>query len=164
MTACNLCTQTATRFAQKNMQMLIVLWVLTILTGCAATQPVPLGPVQEEPSPHVRLAMQLYEAESYPEAAISFLRAATLSRSADLRRRYLGAAALCRLKDGDRAGFLETEGQLEASLSDTERWLPPREIADIIGLGRLLRGDRPPRVVSFNLQRLLDDLNDGGVK
>lgn len=145
-------------------QTLAFFWALVLFTGCAATRPTLSTPVQEEPYPHVRIALQLYETEAYDEAAASFLRAAALSRSSDLYRRSLAAVAICRLKTGDRLGFLETEGQLEASLSDAERALPPREIADIVGLARLLRGERPPRVVSFGLQRLIEDLNDGGVK
>jgi len=142
-----------------------VLGLAILLSSCAAVRSMASTPAHEDPYSHLRQALQFYEAESFPEAADAFLRAAALSDSLDLRLRYLGAAALCWLKTGDRTRFLEIEARLESALPDSERLLPPREIADIIGLGRVMRGERLPRGVSPSMQRLINDLiNNGGVK
>jgi hypothetical protein len=74
----------------------------------------------------------------------------------------LAAAVLSHLKSGERETFLEVEARLEGALSELEKRLPPKEFADVVALGRLMRGERPPQNLSPSLQHLIDDLRLDG--
>jgi hypothetical protein len=146
----------------------ITLILMLAVASCAPRRPIPLTPPpqpQEDSSSLLRSALEMHAQGEYEGAAEYFLKTADLSGGRDLRRRALAAAALSRLKAGDREGFLAAEGQLETELSHVESRLLPRELADVIALGRAMRGERPPANTSDGIARLFYELrleNEGG--
>ncbi len=97
---------------------------------------------------------------SHPaEARKYFLLVADKAPASELATAALAAAAMTAFNAGDRDGFLALLPRLEAAVGAQGGLAPSEEVADLIALGRFMRGDRPVNEGSPRLRRLLDELD-----
>lgn len=102
-------------------------------------------------------ALQLVQ--THPaEARRLFLEVAEKAPGSTLAMSALAAAAMTHLNAGDRDGFLEMHARLEETLAHSRHIAPPPEVADLLSLGRHMKGDRSVTGASPRLRELLNDL------
>jgi hypothetical protein len=105
----------------------------------------------------VKMGLKL--SQSHPaEANRYFLQVADKVPGTELAIAALAAAAMTTLNSGDRDGFLALLPRLEETLARDGRLVPSAEVADLLSLGRYMRGDRAFSSASPRLRQLLSDL------
>ncbi len=153
---------------------------LIFLAGCATTKEVELRPevpgkptsitfervmdldsfrLQDREDLGGLVKMGLKLSPSHPaEANRYFLQVADKAPATELAVAALAAAAMTTLNSGDRDGFLALLPRLEESLARDGRLVPSAEVADLISLGRYMKGDRSLPGASPRLRQVLDEL------
>lgn len=105
----------------------------------------------------VKGALQLVQTQP-AEARRLFQEVADKAPGTTLAMSALAAAAMAQLNAGDREGFLEMHTRLDETLTRSGRISPPPEVADLLSLGRHMKGDRSVTGASPRLRELLNDL------
>ena len=153
---------------------------LIFLAGCATTKEVALRPgvpgkpttltfervldlstfsLQDREDLGGLVKMGLKLSQSHPaEANRYFLQVADKVPGTELAFAALSAAAMTTFNAGDREGFLALLPRMEEALARDGRLVPSAEVADLISLGRYMRGDRSLPGASPRLRQLLDEL------
>jgi hypothetical protein len=102
--------------------------------------------------------MALRASATHPAKSREYLlKVADRAPGTDLAIAALAAAAITALNSGDRSAFLEVHTRLEDAVGEPGRLIPAAEVADVLALGRYMKGNRPSGG-SPRLQQLLTDV------